>query len=373
MKFFNKAIFYKEFKIAKWFLLVLTGEVLIFSILPFINTIQSIRDSIERGNYEQFNFNWNFSYSFNEFNEHRIFFSIIIIILASLIIGMDYSNRKYEFLTTLPFKRQEIIITKYITAIIVVVIPIIIEFITTLSLFNSNKDILYSYISYNILIKWFILNILVYIFILTFTMVIQLLCGKNLIGGILGSIFLVIPLGFSSLLNELIKILNYKAYTNQVTWTTNLYYKIDNLSFKLSPAAYNMNFFKYKNDDYYNLYDQLILKFPTRIIILIIVIAIGIYILYILFNKFPIERSGYILIYKPTEYILEIGISLCTGLLVGIIVAENLISKYSLYETTDKLFSTHLNYTVFFMFLSWIVTSIILFYGTHKVIELSKN
>ena len=361
MKYFIKGIFYKEFKMAKWFFFILTGELLYLFNLSFMNNIQFIKDAVKKGNFNYDNYGYTFETLFSNTDSSKLLFIISIILFASIMVGNDFVNKKYELIAALPYKREEIIITKYIITVIITVISFTISFIAVLIAYKNNETLLSCYLSYGFLYKFYSVNLLIYIFIITFTMLIQTLCGKNILGGIFAGIFLILPIGLSYLLEEVFRMVFFiKMRFGNYDFLTSIYNKIESIAYYISPITYGTDYEKSLN-------------YGAKIIILIAVIALLIYLMIISFKILPFERCGYISIYRLGDIILKIGISFCTGLLAADILAANLTNVFGLYEIDKTLVQQYVNYTIFYSALCFIGVGILTYFITNKIIKLSKS
>lgn len=361
MKYFSKAIFYKEFKMAKWFFFILTGELLYLFNLSFMNNIQIIKDAVKKGNFNYDSYEYTFNLLFSNTDTGKLLFIISIILFASIMVGNDFVNKKYELLAALPYKREEVIITKYIVTVIITVISFTISFIAALIAFKNNQTLLSCYLSYSSLYKFYFINLLIYVFTVTFTMLIQTLCGKNILGGIFAGIFLILPLGLSALIEEVFRTIFFiKMRFGNYDFLTSIYNKIESVVYYISPITYGTDY-------------QRQLSYEIRVIILIAVTALLIYLLIISFKMLPFERCGYISIYSLGDTILKIGISFCTGLLAADILAANLTGVFGLYEIDISLVQQYVNYTIFYSALCFIGVGILTYYITNKIIKLSKS
>lgn len=361
MKYFSKGIFYKEFKLAKWFFFILTGELLYLFNLSFIGKVQTLKEAVKRGNFNYENYSYTMDSMFKSMDPNMFLFIATVILFASIMVGNDFVNKKYELLAALPYKREEIIATKYIVTVIITVISFTISFFTVLITFKNNHTLLSYYLSYSSLFKFYFIYLLIYIFIITFTMFIQTICGKNILGGIFAGIFLVLPLGLAVLIDQVISIIFFSNMRfGNYDYIQGINEKISRFAYYLTPIAYGEDYLKYLN-------------YGFKIIILIACIALLIYLLIISFKILPFERCGYVSIYRLGDVILKIGISFCTGLMAWAIMSANLISIFGLYEMNKYLVQQYVNYTIFYSSLCFIGVGILTYFITNKVIKLSKS
>lgn len=348
-KFFNKAIFYKEFKIAKWFLFMLILEFTMFfykgisRFLKHINVLManSINDEVRRQilcDIEEILY-W-------RHNGRYIFILLTIIVMAVVIVGRDRTNKGYETLGSMNFKREEIIMTKWITGVLTLLLFLLIIFVYIEIIWFSNKNLKFFGLTQGMLFQWFIINFLTFVFIYTFIVLIECLCGKEVLGGILGSIFLILPIGLIGLVFGFIDIITIKSHKFNDEVMMNIGSLVNTFAERATLSIYNMDYYKGNPG--------------LRSFILLISIVVLVALIIIAFKNNDFEKNGYVSMFKPLEYVLKIGVSVCFGMLISIIILLNLISKEkNVYMPTIGI-------------ITFIISGIIVYFITHKLIEKSK-
>lgn len=177
--YLNKAIFYKEWKCYAPLMLMLTC--VFGDSYNFLVNVQSKTFS---------NSNIIVLKRFVS-NEYVIFATILVI--AALIIGEDKKHNLYERLISMPFKRADIIRTKWIAGIIIIFVATIFNFMILSLLYFNDRAKLINHFNYMEIVQWFVINFLTYSVILTFFMLIQCLTFSKIIGGIIGISLISIP------------------------------------------------------------------------------------------------------------------------------------------------------------------------------------
>lgn len=341
-------------------------EIYLLIIMPFINVVQRLQEEVSRGTYNYNNYYLHFFGNFFIRTEDVTVFLVgTLIIIGTFAIGLDIMGRKYESLSAMPFRREEIIFTKWIITALTVVIPILLSFVVMSVVYIRNKDLLEIYMNWNMILQWALLNSLTYLFIVTFIMLIQSLTGKNIFGGVVGSIFLVLPMGLSALISELLRVLALNSNVLSQEQYLNIQDKIEVIAFNTFLGGYNLNL---SNNYTFSSY--------KKSVILALAILILVFLLVYAFKRIPLERNGYIVIFKPLEIIFKIGVSICFGLLGGVIASGMLKGHYNLYEYDLSNMEAYLsiaNKVINLTMLLAILCGCIVYLITRKIVEVSKR
>jgi ABC-type transport system involved in multi-copper enzyme maturation permease subunit len=288
-KLLNKALLYKEWKSCKWFMF--TFALIDAFFIMIINTGTSrLRNDAITG-FKASNM------VVNNYSSLWIMIFIPLVICATTLAGEEFSGKKYEIFSAMPFRREEIVVSKWIMGTMTFLFPLLITYLMLLVNFKLNKDILSGILSYGIIFKWLIFNALEFSFVFTFIMLIEFLTGKNILGGILGIIFLFLPLGLFMLL----------AVNTQFIGK---YIKIE----PFERASENTSLVLYNMDGIFSSHNSFLAP-ELRIIILAAAIIICLLLSIYAFKKYPLENIGSVIAFKKLELIFKIGVSICFGLL----------------------------------------------------------
>lgn len=335
-------------------------EIYLLIIMPFINVVQRLQEK----RYDQYYLHF-FTNVIEKPRVDEIFLVGTVIIIGTFAIGIDIMGRKYESLSAMPFKREEIIFTKWIMAALTVVIPILLSFVVMSVVYIRNKDLLEIYMNWNMIFQWALLNSLTYLFIVTFIMLIQSLSGKNVLGGVVGSIFLVLPMGLSMLISELLRVFALNSNVLSQEQYSNIVQRIEVIAFNTFFSVYNLDL---SNNSMASSY--------KKSIILALVILVLVFLLVYAFKRIPLERNGYIVVFKPLEVIFKIGLSICFGLLGGVIASGMLKGHYNLYEYDLSNMETYLpvaNKVINLTILLALLCGCIVYLIIRKIVEASKR
>ena len=345
-RYLNKAIIYKELKASWWITLILIFIVATNEYSGFCRLLEVLQCSDEMiANTTNI---YGVSKYFADVNVLPIIF-IILIIISQTIIGSDRKG-DFERVAAMPFTRKETIISKLAVGELVLIVPLIINFIMILSLYFYNYDIIHPYIKLGIIVKLLILNFLSYSTILSFLILIQSISGKKIAGGILGAILMFVPIGLLSLISFFVA-MHLNKFEVLINVNSNLVEKV---------AAYSL----------VPLYNQLGL-FPgigylSRVIVLICLICIFIALTYYSYKKNHFERTGNVLMFSFLEPILKMGVAVCSALMgFGIIynIGRELMYKWNMQEGSILVMAD----------VGLLVTGILVYFLTHKYIKANRE
>ncbi|KEI02920.1 ABC-2 transporter permease [Clostridium botulinum] len=382
--YFNKALIYREWRNIRALALLFFLEVMFVTIVPFIHDIRTAIDAINNKNI--YGDHWeslcNMKDYFQGSNQTGLIsVSISVIFIATIVIGGDLIGRKYEELNSLPFSRDQIIVSKWIIAMLVIVVPLIVGTSLVHILYHINENFIGKSVTNKMILSWSSINILIPVFVLTFIMLIQTLSGKHLIGGIVGGIFLVFPLAFGSLVFMATDIFRKNPdFINFIReHLDGIFSNLYNFARIITPAAYGFDL-RLEKPEGYDVYtfDSFSGFFSPRLrIIFLIVFTILAFILMVyVFKRVPIERCGYIVIFKPLEIIFKIGVSVCFGLLGASIVSPMIESHYDLWQLENQNstnFVHVVNKTCTLTLLIGLLCGCIVYVITNKIIEANKR
>ncbi|OFI06072.1 putative ABC transporter permease YtrD [Clostridium acetireducens DSM 10703] len=364
--FLNKALLYKEWKDGKW-------AMLIFFMIQFFTITSSFLNSMDRmmwdinhnhlaenilnNNEKYYNIFWGL------FGGSSIVLLIIIVITISFIIMGSDRNNNFEYLSTMPFSREEIINTKFFIGKLTIAVPTLINFAIISFSYFKNLPVVNAYIKanslpaffdYSIILKWFLLNFLVYIFVFALLMLMHSICGNAYAATLLGTIALVFPGGILHLIWEFIRINMGSNFSFQkYQWLQVIQSKIIKW---LTLALYGQMDYNGSEIASYS-------NFGLKCIILVVVIIILYFATKYLFKKNNFERTGNILMFKILEPVLKYGSAICFGLFIACIAPNFIYRNYEYYLLKEIILSD----------ICFVVFSIVFYFTTSKLIKSFRN
>ncbi|MDP4147566.1 MAG: hypothetical protein Q8936_24385, partial [Bacillota bacterium] len=234
---------------------------------------------------------WQLTFQGDFVNGSVMVIFITLVLLPIFIIGNDKQNSRYEILTVMPFKREEIIFTKWLTSVVVIFVSQLSMVVLSVFMFQINKSIVSQYNNVSSILQWFLILFLISVIIITFIMIIQCVCGPIVAGGIIGLISIIIP----------------------SVWNTGIYsiqYIFKGSS--ISAMIFNVDMFFQGILTGYSIIDIDLLQRNHSLLQLFIEALIQILLLLILliliFKKMKLENVGNLIIFKTAEYILRVCI-----------------------------------------------------------------
>lgn len=306
---YNKTLFKKEFKISKWMMILMTLNLLIFKILKIDNSLKGHKSLLTNRSLSYEDAKISMLHWFNHELIGELFFSVImiflIIMLVTLMFQNERSNSTFGFLASIPYKREEVIKTKWIVGVITIIIPMVISLICISIFYKYNKSFIDD--NYFIILRWFFITTLQYICIYSGLFLCQTLMGQNIISSIVGAIIIYVPYGTIAIIAKLV-------YSN-----FNLKHK---LLAKISDIMSYSNLYNFGLGDYVDLSDgrhliyYLIYKEYNIKIIIMIILTVTFYILAKYYYKVnSLENTGKIFIFPSLKPVLIWGFAICFGLL----------------------------------------------------------
>lgn len=308
-RFFNRALFFKEWKAVKWVSILLFIEILYYKSMviienvDYVKNIQKISSNRDReeGLITLFN---------NEFIRNPGNFVLILVItmvfLAVIIMKHERSAHEHMLVASMPFTREEVIGTKWITGALGVVLPFAINYILLNLILISNYSLIGNYIEFSTILKWLLLCLLTALSVFTFSLFVQTVMGGYIYGGIVGSILLYTPIGLSNLIGFYLKIMGVS-----MKYLKNIYRIGD-----------RMSVFSYISDYGYGGLNPKIIyhNFGLNTAILFISIIVFLLLSLYAYRRNLLESIGNFILFKPLEPFFKVGFSICFALTVALII-----------------------------------------------------
>ena len=187
--FFHRALFYKELK-KIWWIAVLLSIYFLFNFYLFIRTWYRMIPDAFTYMYELKKFFY--AYIYNPGGNTSIFI-FILFILSLLLMRDDRDMTTHSFIHSMPFKRSQIIGTKWITGALIISIPFLLNvifFSFAYSLYFQAMDNI-KILDYTYFIRLIFMGVTFYLLLFSIYMFIQSVCGDSLAGGIIGTVIII--------------------------------------------------------------------------------------------------------------------------------------------------------------------------------------
>lgn len=326
-RFWRNPLVYKEWKSVRWITLLMTLSIFFTKIMPVMSSLKWIKEIETSG--EIFgratapkDFPLYIKYWFNQAllgydNEACTFFMVgCLVILVVVLFRSERQNKTYELLASMPFKREDIIVTKWYMGMLSIFISCFIGFIALSVFYTSN--IKYIQDSYSIVLRWSLLQMFIYMAIFTILFFIQTLMGQNIAGSIVGTIIILAPWFILSMISSLIQV-----YTG-LSWEDKIIKDIDRMAQNLNLYDFNRTEYiqvgngKIQEElshyaDHYFTYNNYNFKIIALLIIIVIFFVLSIY----AYKRNAFEKNGNLILFSRLETVFNWGVAVCSGFLIS--------------------------------------------------------
>lgn len=341
----HNPLFYKEWRNAKWISLLILLDIIVFKIISITSSLTHLKsykqsvleNAAEYPNYRIMDYNlyekyW-FNKSLNESAELWIFGVIILtIVLAIILFQNERNGSTYSLIASMPFKRSEVIKTKWLTGIIAITLPFMVTFVIISAFYFINLRWMIDQ-PFSLILNWLFINILTCIAIFSFIFFIETIMGQNITAAVVGSLILIAPFGCLSIISEFIIVhkqnsIAYNPILEKIDTISDnmLLYEVNKPTIRFDRLVIYNNNIEYPYYIYYN--------YGLKIVVLLCIIAITYLLSIYCYNKNQFEMNGYLVLFKPFEYILKFGVAICLGLLCSAVLGlgysdRSLLAMYS--------------------------------------------
>ncbi len=367
--YLNKALLFKEWKSAKWGMLILFLVELQQIVMNFSNNLNSMKVYLTQYKGDKY-FAKNIIDSANQVicdMGNFVIIEILVVFLIFMVISMD-RGKNYEILSVMPFNRREILKAKYFVSMESVIVPTVISYIIVTFMYFANITIIGPYVDYKLLLFGCILNLLVLILEVTILITVQYICGIGIVGAVLGAVVLALPSILISLIINFMQALEYNPlFKNAIEYRVTKYKAMFSfLGEWINPMGYNQSFQQYfpltgGNVMQLDIRNFKMNMFYIRCSIIIFSIIIFYLLSYYAFNKNKLENTGTIFMFSSFNMPFKIGTSICFGILTCNIIFNN-VFRNMVYMPK-----------VIFMLSSLLIISILSYKITDKVIKMNKS
>ncbi|MCY6355258.1 ABC-2 transporter permease [Clostridium sp. ZS2-4] len=336
-KIWRNPLVYKEWKSVRWITLLMTLSIFFTKIMSVMSRLKWIKEIETSGeifgrpiapkDFPLYTKYW-FNQALLDYDNEMFVFSTIgcLVLLVVVLFRSERQNKTYELLASMPFKRKDIIVTKWYMGMLSIFISCFIGFIALSMFYTSN--IKYIQDSYSIVFKWSLLHMLMYMSIFTILFFIQSVMGQNIAGSIVGAIIIVVPFFILTMISELIRV-----YAG-LSWKDKIIRDIDAVANNLNLYDFSrtewiqVGNYKIREElgcyaDHYCIYNNYNLKIIALLIIMCIFFALSVY----AYKRNAFEKNGNLILFSALESVFKWGVAICLGLLLcgvfGIGYADN--------------------------------------------------
>jgi acetoin utilization transport system permease protein len=343
---FIKALWLKDYKQSKF---IIWAFWLVSFYIPykFYEEINSTEYMFR--NWESWGNNDTFQYYFYwMFTEISLLHVLILIVLASVLVGYERTNQGMDFTLSLPFKRRDIMLAKWFIGVVNIIGA------TTISVLFSyvmvENSILDNYIPDEIFLYYYLTAITVFIGVYTFSLLIGLLSGSVVSQFVFSWIFLFFPYGIWTLV-EAFYSYHYRFFTGKHLWYGHydpLNELFMNLTFPIQLLDIGSGIHEFV--DLEKAYSGL-----PYLMIPVVVTIISLLLMSYLSNWMKSENNGKLLTFEKLAPVLKVGVFVCFYLLGGAFFGGMNFSN----QDTSNLFSYHIAGIIVSVIMYFILTKII--------------
>lgn len=317
----------KEWKTSRWVMLIFTLIYGTYAVL-FNNSITY--------NKERYLFSdgssSNFMYELYAISMTMLPLTLIgIAILVILLFSHERNLKVGKFIGSLPFNKKSQFKIKYMMGMVTFTLPFLLFAITMIFIRIQNNDWLtrlYEYApaggmlvkqeSLGALLIWLGVIWLIMMAVYSFLMLVQTLMGQNIIAGIIGAIIYMVPWFLIYAVPANIYLINGRWFLNNV-WDSVQFFFQGTPKTNIEPVIDLGKQTLFREWNHVRAYGYHNLGLNLGILIVVIIISTILAYRFILDND--VEKNGDIVMYPWFGKILIAGISLCSALLLPLIVA----------------------------------------------------
>ncbi|MEL7597366.1 MAG: ABC-2 transporter permease [Clostridiaceae bacterium] len=326
-RFWRNPLVYKEWKSVRWITLLMTLSIFFTKIMEVMSSLKWIKEMETSGeifgkliipkDFPIYIKHW-FNQALLGYNNETFVLSTIacLVILVVVLFRSERQNKTYELLASMPFKRKDIIVTKWYMGMLSIFISSFIGFIALSVFYTSN--IKYIQDSYSIVLRWSLLHMIMYMAIFTILFFIQTLMGQNIAGSVVGAIIILVPFFILSMISSLIQV-----YMG-LSWEDKIIRDIDTMAKNLNLYDLNRTEWiqvangKIREDlgyygDHYFTYSNYNFKIIALLIIIAIFFALSIY----AYKRNAFEKNGNLILFSALEPAFKFGVAVCSGFLLS--------------------------------------------------------
>lgn len=315
-------LFWKEWKSAKWWCLLIMG-VFLMMFLSLNNKLQFGQQVIGRASASGGYYDYMVIFE-NQFSSHVSAVSVIlipiVIIMVTLLFQSDRKESVGAFVSGLPFTKKQQFKVKWFVGMLTITIPFAITTLLTVAIRAANwawiqkyyaaSDLGSKIIQHDTWLAVMLTLLQVYLFFMTFyslLMLIQTLIANNIAASVIGVIALAAPwFVIETGTATLSRLFNTQIMYRNNDWS--LFYTLMNPVRKyieIAPAemkGFNLGVFSY---DYYWL----------KIAILVIIAVLSLYLGIKAYAQNQNSRNGELIMFDWVGKVLLVGVTLCSALL----------------------------------------------------------
>lgn len=261
---------------------------------------------------------------------------ITMIVLAGVLFVHDRNLYIGKFISSLPYTRREQFKIKYLMGTSTFTVPLIFftgalymirghhqSWTSRVYQYNPLGSLLKSQDGVGVLLTWLIFLWLILLTTYSFLMMIQTLIGQNIVASIVGGIAFLVPLFLAYAIP--INLISLGSHRNDFRWIEKVGKWVQLFLFGRPELKYAESYLVLNGYDFFDSYTHLYRAynyqwFPLYVIVLILGIMISALLGFYFIQGNDVEKNGEIALYPWVKKLLVIGTTLCSLLLLPIII-----------------------------------------------------
>lgn len=308
-KTLKKPLIYKEWIGCRWMILIMTFALVVIKYIPISNLLGRYKASLALDSNFVIDPYW-FNNKIFDTPENMLFLFPLILILVVLLFKTEKQTSTCGLIMSMPFKRKDIIINKYIVGAFSIFIAFLINFLIMSVLYVGNVEFIKT--SYTDIPMWYLINFLYCILFFTFSMFMQTVMGKYLVATFFTPIFFFIPISIVVYVSQGLGWVFSKSLTaeklNEFILPFNIYSVIEGSRINIGSK----------------LYKYLYINYAMKILYVIVIISVFIWLLIYCYKKIDMERIHSIFLFKKFQIIFNILISINVAMIISIIIVDGI-------------------------------------------------
>jgi ABC-type transport system involved in multi-copper enzyme maturation permease subunit len=318
---FHKALWIRNQKLSATAVWAVYLSLFFFLPFSFFGKAQSLQTQADRFNTDEMYLNFSFHGV-----EIALFITLILVGFAALLIGQERTTHSTDLTFSLPFKRKDIYLSKWMFGVVHITTGLLINLLVCMLIVKFT--ILSEIADASFLLEFMMLVIPFSIAIFTFCMFIGTIAGSIISQFILSFIFLFFPAGFFALIGTFL------AYHGVgVDFMSNLSGSMNTFGDFMTAATLPIPVFEFSyftdvvetsglSNDHLSMPNQLV--FLSPLIYFLITFPLGIW----LFSRTKNENNGRLLVFEKGKKFFSVGVVVCFALAFGM-AGGGLFGSYS--------------------------------------------
>lgn len=321
---FHKALWMRNYKQGKYLIWAFWIVTLFLLPLRYWDSANSVIQQMKWVKQHPSDGPFYYSHYFNA-GDVTIFQIFVLIGLACVLIGWERSNQSIDLLFSMPFKRKDIFLSKWMLGVVHIVGALSVSF---LLMYIIKKTTIHNqYQDFTYYVQYFFYAYITLISIYTFTLFVGTLAGSVFSQGALSFIFLFLPIGLFMLGSFFVYVnfsIDEKTY---YTWGNTIGKCFESLSIALPLTELGFGYSLHPDND-----PKFWIHMPHwyDAVISVIYTAVSLVLGIKLYERTPNEHNGKILLYEKLYKAFLVSVVVCFSLFGGMFLTQILSNEHSL-------------------------------------------